>query len=96
MASASQNYPPGADSTPLISGALNGFAIALSDTVDLPNITRGIYVGTGGDIVLNLQDYNGTATTLTFKAVPQGVILPVRCSRVKSTNTTASNLVGLY
>lgn len=69
----------------------DAFSISTSDTVDLPNITRAIYVGSGGDI--NLITKGGT--TLVFTAVPTGAILPVRVSRVKATSTTASGLVGL-
>lgn len=73
--------------------AEDGAAITPSDTVDLANITRGIYVGGAGDITINFQ---GSETAVLFAAVPQGIILPVRATRVKATGTTATNLVGLY
>lgn len=45
----------------------------------------------------NLSDLAAglTPATVTFSNVPAGVILPVRAIRVNSTNTTASDLVGL-
>jgi hypothetical protein len=69
------------------------FAISLSDTVAIASVIRGIYVGVGGDIVVK----NAAGTTVTFKAVPQGAILPVTAPVliVMSTGTTATNLVGL-
>lgn len=73
--------------------ASNFFAITPSNTVDFTQgVTRGIYVGTGGDVVAVGQD----GTAVTFTAVPGGVILPIVAKRVNSTSTTASNLVGLY
>lgn len=69
----------------------NGFAITPHDSTDFVRTTRGIYVGTTGNIVVVFPD----ATTATFSNVPAGAILPVRAIRVNSTNTTASNLVGL-
>ena len=54
-------------------------------------MTRAIYVGTGGDIAL--VDAAGNA--VTFKAVPQGSVLPVRARAVRVAGTTAADLVGL-
>jgi hypothetical protein len=34
--------------------------------------------------------------TVTFTAVPQGVMLAIRASRVLATGTTAANLVGVW
>ena len=66
-------------------------AITPADGTDLTFATRGIYVGTGGDLrVLTLG-----GDTVTFPDVPAGVILPIRCKRVLATSTTASGIVGL-
>jgi hypothetical protein len=70
------------------------FAITVSDTVSFPRPTeviRGIYVGVTGDVVA----VNESGIAVTFKAVPAGAILPVRCIRVNNTNTTATNMVAL-
>lgn len=56
-------------------------------------IARGLYIGTGGNAVLVLDD---GITTCTFNNLISGTILPVRCSRVNATNTTASNIVALF
>ena len=52
---------------------------------------RSIYVGVSGDITL--VDLSGTA--VLFKAVPQGTWVDVWTNQVKSTGTTATNLVGV-
>lgn len=68
------------------------FAITASNTVDFAGgLVRGIYVGGSGDVVAVSE--NGTA--VTFKNVPAGGILPIRARRVNSSNTTATDLVGL-
>jgi hypothetical protein len=73
--------------------ASNGFAITPVDNVAFVTNPRGIYVGTTGDLaVIMAQD---SATTL-FKAVPAGSLLPISVKVVMSTNTTASNLVGVF
>lgn len=51
-----------------------------------------LYIGVGGNVVL--VDVDGTETT--FKGVPTGGILPCQTLIVKSTNTTATDIVALY
>lgn len=70
-----------------------GKAVAVTPS-DATNFTdgecRALYVGVTGDVV---GVVNGSA--VTFTAVPVG-ILPVRFTRINSTNTTASSMVALY
>lgn len=66
------------------------FAVTPSDTGDLPELVRGLYVGTGGDVVA----VDGTGAVTTFRAVPTGTVLPIRAAAIR-TATTAANLVGL-
>ena len=54
--------------------------------------TRGLYVGTTGNVTVLTQ--NGQTVTLT--AVPAGALLPIRVKRVNSTLTTASNIVAFF
>lgn len=75
----------------LESPATRGFAITPEDGVDLQETTRGLYVGTGGDLALVLA--SGDAVTLAN--VGAGTILPVRALGVKATGTTAAQIVGL-
>lgn len=84
--------------------AVKSFTITPSDSNDqlastLPNsqtprsIAFRVYVGTTGNVsVICAQD----TTATIFVGVPAGTVLPVLVTRVKSTSTTASNLVGLY
>lgn len=51
----------------------------------------GVYVGGAGDVTV----LTGAGTTTTFSSVPAGGIIPLRIVQVKSTSTTATNLVGL-
>ena len=68
----------------------DAFTVTPSDTVDFTVMARALYVGTTGNVVVVTRG----GTTLTFSSVPAGMIIPIRCSRVNSTNTTASNIVG--
>lgn len=70
-------------------------AVTKSDSTVLPT-TRGLYIGTTGDVAVTMADDTaGAATVVTFVAVPVG-ILPIQVTKVMSTNTTASNIVALY
>jgi len=69
-----------------------GVAITKSDTVDFASLSRAIWVGGVGDIVLVWQDN----TTSTLSAVAAGTLLKVMCRRVNSTNTTATLMVALF
>ncbi|XUU61080.1 spike base protein, RCAP_Rcc01079 family [Erythrobacter sp. HA6-11] len=68
------------------------FAITPSDALDLPAVTKALYVGTGGNVTLVPVD---NAAPVTFVNVPGGAILDVRVSQVRTTGTDASDLVGL-
>lgn len=74
------------------SSAYGFFAINKSDTENFANTVVGIYVGGDGDVVA----VNQFGTAVTFVAVPAGTILPIRAIRVNSTNTSATDMVGLY
>jgi len=67
---------------------------SFSDTNDLATTARAIYVGTGGDLSIELQnDTPGTATV--FKNIPSGTMLDLRVRRVR-TATTAADLVEIW
>lgn len=61
-----------------------------SDDHTLDRISRGLYVGTSGDVTVTM--YGGG--DVTFANVPAGTILPIRVSVVKDTST-ASDMVAL-
>lgn len=79
-------------STGLSSPAKQAFAIAPNDAADLTVSTRGIYVGSGGNLRLLLV---GDTTPVTFENVIGGVTHPFRVRRVYATGTDATGLIGV-
>jgi hypothetical protein len=66
-------------------------AVTKSDTVALPTVSRALYIGTTGDLVV--KSANGAA--ITFKSVPAGSILPIQATYVMAA-TTAADIVALF
>lgn len=66
-----------------------GEIVTPSNSVNLTNPSRAIYVGTGGNISLQM---NGSA--IVHSNVPSGTRLDVVATRVNLTGTTASNIVA--
>ncbi len=77
--------------TGLTSPAVNAADIVPSDAAALPFSTRAIYVGSTGN--LRIQLVTGDLVTLTN--VQAGSFYPVRVAQVMATGTTAGGLVGL-
>lgn len=77
---------------PSTAPALGAIAVTPSDSTNLTQQARALFIGTGGNVVLDTP----TETTVTFKNVMSGQILPVAAVRVRSTNTTATDIVALY
>lgn len=71
--------------------ASSGFTITPSDGSDLTETTRALYVGTAGNLAVQML----TGETLTLSGVPAGSFLPLRVNRVLATGTTAAAIVGL-
>jgi hypothetical protein len=65
-------------------------AVTPSDTTAVK--FRALYIGGTGDVTVQTL---GDGTTTTFKAVPVGTTLWIGCTLVKTTGTTATNIVGL-
>ncbi len=74
----------------LDSPAYEGFAVTPHDSTNFSKTTRGLYVGGTGNVVAIMD-----GTAITFVGVQGGSILPIRCTRVNSTSTTATSIVGL-
>lgn len=70
----------------------NAHLITPSDATDLAVASRALYVGTGGDIQLELTE---SAAPIVFKNVQTGSVLPLRVKRVYASLTTATDLVAL-
>lgn len=77
--------------TQLDSPGEDGFAVTPHNTNDLQQSCRSLYVGSGGDVVVTTVG----GTDLTFKNVADGGYVLMRCSRVKATGTTASDIVAI-
>lgn len=78
-------------SSGLASPAAGAFAITPSDTIPLPSVPRGLYVGVGGSLTVEMK-WGGV---ISFANVPDGSLLPVRVVKVLQASTAAS-IVGLY
>lgn len=70
----------------------DGVAVTPNDSTDLTIVCRALHIGTGGDVVVITKG----GTTLTLKNIASGVLYPVRAARVKSTGTTATDIVALW
>jgi len=66
-------------------------AITADDTSNFDAVAF-VYVGVGGNMAVVTE----AGEVVTFTGVVAGTILPVLCSRVNSTNTTATNLVAIW
>lgn len=67
-------------------------SVTPSDSADLSELPKALYVGIGGALVLRGAD----GTAVTFTQVVGGTVLPVRARRVQATGTTAGAIVALY
>jgi hypothetical protein len=89
MAGIPQHFTQGPGASP----AFDGDPIVPSDTVDLGDAARAIYIGADGNVCL---DTLASGTTLTFVGLKAGSILPVAARRVRATLTTATGLIALF
>jgi len=80
------NYSP---TFPMFPG--DAVAIVPSDTVNLTTAAV-IYVGVGG----NVKVTTAQGTAITFTGVVAGSVIPIQVTRVWSTGTTATNMVGIF
>ncbi len=73
--------------------AYNQVAVTPDDDDLIPE-TRGLYIGTAGDVTV-LPAVPG-ATAVLYASVPGGTILPVRVVKVLDTGTDADDIVALF
>lgn len=69
--------------------AVGAYAVTPHDT-NVQN-ARALYIGTSGDVAVVTR---GRSTSVIFQNCPVG-ILPVQVTKVLSTGTTASDILGL-
>lgn len=85
-----QGYqPPGAGP------AGKAWAVTPSDSVALTAPTQGLWVGTTGDVAVQMAGVVA-ASPVVFHAVPAGTFIPICVTFVLATSTTASNIVALW
>lgn len=75
----------------LIDPADGAFDITPSDTENLTQATRGLYVGVSGDVKVDMV--NGD--TVTYISLAAGIVHPLRVRKVYSTDTSATNIIGI-
>lgn len=72
----------------------NMAAVTPSDVADLPSgHCRGLYVGTAGDVKVDL--YKG-ATGIIIKNLVAGMVHPISVTKVYSTGTTALDILACF
>ena len=67
-------------------------AVTPSDSTDLTFVTRGLWVGGAGTVVVDMAE---SGTSVPFVGVPAGTLLPYRVKRVRAAGTTATSIVAL-
>lgn len=75
-----------------ISSAHGAIEITPDDDVEFIPPVRGIYVGTSGDLKVDMAD----GQTVTFTGVVAGFIHDISVKRVYANGTNAGNIIGLY
>jgi hypothetical protein len=70
----------------------DGTAVTANDSTNL-GCTRAVWVGGAGDLAVT---FYRTGNVRTIVGVPAGTMLPIRVSKVMSTNTTATSILALY
>lgn len=79
-------YTPGLESP-----ARDAFSVTPSDSDDLPEVTRALYVGGEGNVAASLA----SGAEVIFEGVSAGTVLPLRVSKILQTGTTATAIIGL-
>lgn len=67
------------------------YALVPHDTNPLPDIPKGIYVGTGGNVTL--RGVNGTEDVV-YKNLANGSYISVAAAYVRAAGTTATDLIA--
>lgn len=70
--------------------------IVPSDTTDLADVPKGVYVGTGGDITMIGVGAPAAAPGVVWKNVPSGALIPFRPRRILATGTTAADMLAVH
>jgi hypothetical protein len=79
-------------SSGLVAPYAHAAVLTKSDTDELVEASRALYIGGTGNI--NVVTVSGE--TVLFSALPVGTVLPIRIKQLLSTNTTATLVVALW
>jgi hypothetical protein len=63
-----------------------------ADSTPLPTAAQALFVGGAGNVALTTINNQ----SVTFTAVPAGTLLPIACTFVKATGTSATSIVALW
>ena len=66
-------------------------AVTPADSSDLTNVARALFVGTGGNLKVEMQG----GDVITFTGVIGGTLYPFAVTKVFSGSTTASNITAI-
>lgn len=72
--------------------ARNAAVVTPDNSNDLAHVTRALFIGGAGNLNVDTAD----GDTVLFTGVTAGMILPLAVKRVRSTSTTATNIVALW
>ncbi|HTU22869.1 MAG TPA: hypothetical protein VMG10_32820 [Gemmataceae bacterium] len=72
--------------------AENAASVTPSDTEPLAQPATALWVGGGGAVALVTQ----AGQSVTIASAPAGSLLPIACTQVKATGTTATSIVALW
>lgn len=75
-----------------IAPAQNAFIVVPSDSSNLAYVTRGVYLGSAGNMKVTFE----YGDTVTFSGLLAGIVYPFCVEKVFSTGTTVSGIIGLY
>lgn len=68
-------------------------AVSPSDSTELTNVSRALWIGAGsGGLHVLMAD----GSEVTFAGIPVGTLLPIRVRKVFNASTTASSIVALW
>ena len=76
----------------LTAPARRAVSVAPSDAEPLVQVTRAIYVGTAGDLAVEMAD----GDNVVFVGLSGGTLLPVRAARILATGTSAGAVLALW
>jgi len=76
-----------------IEGAYDYVAVTPNDSTNLKSITRALYVGADGNIVVECP---ATGENVIFAGMAGGSIYPIETKKVLSTGTSATDIVAIF